>query len=166
MKIILLLSLMLTYSFYLSSCQQEDDETNAYLKKYKHYKPVVSYYMNTMDKELSETLKKEVTLLINNLSYRSCIYCTGGFTHEVSPEASRKSLLCIAYNLFKGKDNRLKYIFQDLFKTFYPEQYDLLLNEFNMQKTTEWSDMENEFNNLSMESLFNRYIEIEFERNQ
>lgn len=162
MKNPLLLTLLLTFSVSLSSCQKEDNGTEAYLKEYKHYKSVVSYHMGTMEKELSDTLKTEVDLMITNLSARSCMFCTGGFAHELSPEAYRKSLLFIADNLFKGKDSRLKYIFQGLFKTFYPEQYDLLLEEFSIQKGVEWRDKEKEFNNLPMENMFDKYLEVEF----
>lgn len=164
MKNLLLLTLLLTFSISLSSCQKEDNETETYVKEYMHYKPIVSHYMGTIEKKMSDTLKREVDLMVSNLSYRSCIYCTGGLIHEVSPEAKRKSLLFIADNLFKGKDSRLKYVFQYLFKTFYPKQYDLLLEEFDMQKAVEWSDIEKEFNNLPMQNMFDKYLEIEFEK--
>lgn len=166
MKNLLLLILFLTFSVSLSSCQQEDDGAETYLKEYTYYRSIVSYNMSTIEKELLDTLKREVDLMVSNLSYRSCMYCTGGLVHELSLEANRKSLLFIADNLFKGKDNRLKYIFQDLFKSLYPEQYDALLEEFNMPKAVEWNDIEKEFNNLPIESLFNEYIEIEFDRNK
>ena len=63
---------------------------------------------------------------------------------------------------FKGKDSKLKYIFQSMFKLFYREPYNLLLEEFDIEKGDEWSDEVNEYNNLPMGVMFEKYIEIEF----
>ncbi|NQU54924.1 MAG: hypothetical protein HQ522_20590 [Bacteroidetes bacterium] len=49
-----------------------------------------------------------------------------------------------------------------MFKLFYREPYNLLLEEFDIEKGDEWSDEVNEYNNLPMGVMFEKYIEIEF----
>lgn len=161
MKNLLLLTLLLTFSVSLSSCRQEDDGTEAYLKEYRHYQPVVSYYMGTVEKELSDTIKKEVDRLVDFLPYQSCIYCPNKGL-GLSLVAHRKALLWIADNHFKGKDSRLKYIFHSMFRWLYHDAYILLLEELDIKKGDEWNDKVNQFNNLPMENMFDKYLEVEF----
>jgi hypothetical protein len=161
MKRMILIFALIIAGISLSSCQKQNDETEPYLKEYKRYKSVVSYYMGTMEKELSDTIKSEVDLMVEHLPYKSCMFCPG-LSYDLGVEGNRKSLLWVADSYFKGKDSKLKYIFQSMFRLFYHEPYNLLLEEFNIEKGDEWSDEVNEYNNLPMGVMFEKYIEIEF----
>ncbi|MCF6333586.1 MAG: hypothetical protein L3J11_09910 [Draconibacterium sp.] len=161
MKAIYLVLFLLIYS--LTSCQKQNNETNGYLSEYSTYKSVVLANMSTIEIDLADSITIMVDELVVGMPYLSCMYCAAEGVVEIPNffKLHHEVLIFIADRVFRGKDGRLKFIFQTMFKEFYPEEYDLLLEESNIPKAVEWRDIDKEYK-LPMEKLFEKYIELEF----
>jgi hypothetical protein len=146
-----------------SSCQKKNDEINAYKSEYIMFKPIVYNKITTIETNLVDSITIMVDKLEGEMHYHSCMYCLAEGVVEIPKffKQHHETLLLVCDRYFRGYDSRLKFAFQTLFKEFYPDEYDQLLQESNTVKAVEWRDIDKEYQ-LPIKSLFNKYIEIEF----
>lgn len=153
-------SLLLIIS--ISSCQED-----IYLDEYSDYRTVVEKYSKEFSRANIDSIRRMVTTLNSHSRLLSCVYCVeeGILEGEILDYCrnNHKALLFIADSYFRGEEGALKYTFQTLFKEFYPPEYDLLLKEDASPKPNHWRDIDREYS-LPMGKLFEKYIEIEFEK--
>lgn len=152
-----------------TACNKENDELKPYVTNFLSFEPMVKdkiYTLAQIDKNFSDSATQMTDFLIIELSYSSCIYCVDEGIINTFPEycrKNRKALLFVADRYFRDYHGGLKYVFQALFREFYPDAYSQLLTGANIKL-----DLANEMVNrdreyqLSFESLFNLYLEIEF----
>lgn len=166
MKAFVLLSLLLA----LSGCEKDK---LSYLPEYEKFRPDVENHITLVLKDVSDSIKFIINEYLERVEPLSCTFCVV----EVDAFAPVRNYCiknpqCLIYVLESAlKGSRLTWGFRVLFKEFYPNNYQRLLDEAGIILIPEselntdevkWNNKQKEYS-LPFENIVKEYFEVQKE---